>query len=175
VRVKALRTRDDVGPEQYAEVDRIIEILHHVEGPFPVMMHSPGLAVRAVELGAHLRLQSSLTPRERQMVIAAVASELECEYMWHVHTPRAITAGIPADSLEKYWSDSDTKLEPEDADISDYVLALHRTNKVPDELFKRLQASKGDRWLVEITATMGQYLLVGSVLNAFEVSADDSD
>jgi 4-carboxymuconolactone decarboxylase len=171
MRVKPMRSHDDVGPEQQAEVDRVIEVLGRVEGPFQVLMHSPGTAMRAVELGAHLRTSSSLTQRDRQLVIAGVASELRCEFMWKAHRPRTIEAGVPEDQLDAIWAgESDLALPIGDADIVEYVRSLHRGNRVEDELFERMRAGHDERWMVDITATMGQYLLIGTVLNAFEVT-----
>ena len=170
MRVKSLRSHDDVGPERASEIDRITEVLGHVEGPFQVLMHSPGTAVRAVELGAHLRLDSSLTPRDRQLVIAVVARELDCSYIWNAHRPRAVKAGLTDAQLDAIWNQAtDPGLPADDADVVAYVRALHRENRVPDEIFERLRNRHDDRWLVDITATMGQYLFMASVVNAFEV------
>jgi 4-carboxymuconolactone decarboxylase len=173
MRVKPLRSQDDVGSEQAAEIDRITEVLGHVEGPFQVLMHSPGTAVRAVELGAHLRLESSLTPRDRQLVIAVVARELDCGFIWNAHRPRAVKAGLTEAQLDAIWSDAiDLGLPADDADVVAFVRALHRRNRAPDELFERLRHGHDDRWLVDITATMGQYLFMATVVNAFEVGKD---
>src|SRR5687768_9570211 len=97
-RVPLLHTREDVLPEQVSEIDAIEATLHRVIYPFNVLLHSPGLAQKVMEAGAHIRLKSTLDPKHRQLVIAALAREIDCDGEWAFHLKNARAAGISDES-----------------------------------------------------------------------------
>ena len=72
-RISLITDKSQVPADRHAEFDRIVEILHRVGGPFGVLMHSPGLAQKVCETGAWVRLNSTLKPAERELIIIAVA------------------------------------------------------------------------------------------------------
>src|SRR5690606_28329104 len=98
--ITLLETVDDVGADRAAEIEAIHEVLHGVRGPFQVLLHCPGLAEKVMRAGAHIRLQSTLTPRQRQLVIAALARAISCNYEWAAHIGNARKAGIDESTLE---------------------------------------------------------------------------
>lgn len=50
-----------------------------------------------------------------------------------------------------------------------YALELLRERKITDATFDAVQSKYGNQGVVELTALIGHYLLVGQVLAAFEV------
>ena len=58
-------------------------------------------------------------------------------------------------------------LEPDERDIITYTRQLLRTNKVEQALFDTLVERHDVRWLVELTATIGQYQYISAINNAF--------
>jgi hypothetical protein len=63
-------------------------------------------------------------------------------------------------------------LLPAEADIVLFVRQLLRTNRVADDLFGRLLDRHGERWLVELTATIGQYEYIAAIANVFNIGSD---
>ncbi len=59
-RIKQITDKTALPPERHAEFDALVEVLHGVRGPFSILMHSPGLAQKVMEGGAHVRLKSTL-------------------------------------------------------------------------------------------------------------------
>ena len=175
-RVPLLHTKEDVAPEQASEIDAIVETLHRVGYPFNVLLHSPGLAQKVMQAGAHIRLKSTLTPKDRQLVIAALAREINCDGEWVFHLANARNAGISDASMDLIKHRGDISQLPDDErDVVDFVQQYIRTSRVDQALFDRLVAAHDVRWLVELTGTLGQYLYVGAVLNIFDVQPEATD
>ena len=169
-RIKLITDKADVPADRHAEFDAIVETLHRVGGPFGVLMHSPGLAQKVMEAGAHVRLQSTLKPTERELTIIAVAREKDAAYEWASHVVTGRTAGMREEAIEAVRNRGDVgALEPDERDIITYVRQLRQRNKVEQSLFDDLVSRHDVRWLVELTATIGQYQYISAINNAFDL------
>lgn len=176
--ITLLETVDDVGADRAEEIEAIHAVLHGVRGPFQVLLHCPGLAEKVMRAGAHIRLESTLTAAERQLVIAALARAIDCNYEWAAHIGNARKAGIAESTLEliRTGADLDELPEGDERDIAKFVTQLVVDHRVDPELRSRLVDGHGERWLVEIVATVGQYSYIGAMLNAFDIEPDvDAD
>jgi len=178
-RIKLLTTKEDVLPEQAAEIDAIVATLSRVGGPFGILLHSPGLAQKVMEAGAHVRLQTSLTMIERELALLSTLREKDAAYEWAGHVRTARTAGMREEAITAIRDrNSDvSKLEPDERDIVTYTRQLLRTNRVDEALQKAMIARHSIRWMVEITATIGQYQYIAAINCAFAVEppADAAD
>jgi 4-carboxymuconolactone decarboxylase len=57
----------------------------------------------------------------------------------------------------------------QDAQIISYVQELLRSRRASEATFQALYARLGERGLVELTATVGYYVMLACVLNGFDV------
>lgn len=176
-RIKLIAEKGDVGADQHEEMDAIVETLGRVAGPFGVLMYSPGLAQKVMEAGAHVRLQTTLKPVERELTIIAVSREKDARYEWASHVATGRKQGMREEAITAVRNREDVSgLEPDERDIITYVRQLLQTNKVEQSLFDELIKRKGIRWLVEITGTIGQYQYISAINNAFDLQpAADAD
>ena len=177
-RVKPVTTKADVPPEYQNLFDLMLEGTQQVQvagelrGPQSILMHSPPLAERARELGNYLRLHSTLKRTESELAIITAARETECEYVWGVHMVAARREGLREEAIATVRDRLDPAgLEPDEAAIVHYVQQVLRKHRVDQAVFDQLLERHGVRWLVELTAIVGQYGLLAGVLNAFEVPA----
>lgn len=177
-RIELITRKDQIPAEQEHEYDEIASVLGRVGGPFGILMYSPGLAEMVCKTGAHVRLESSLTMVERELVILTLCREKDAGYEWSSHVGTARKAGMREEAIEAMRSGADvSKLEPDERDIITYTRQLLRNNRVDQALFDALKARHDTRWLVEITATAGQYSYISCINNAFgmEPPADAPD
>jgi AhpD family alkylhydroperoxidase len=65
-----------------------------VPGPFRMLLHSPALCRRHLDVGTHLRTRSRLEPAATELAIIASAREKDCPYVWAAHAPAARKAGV---------------------------------------------------------------------------------
>ncbi len=169
-RIDLITDKSQIPADRHAEFDAIVEVLHGVRGPFSVLMHSPGLAQKVMEAGAHVRLHSTLKPVERELAIIAVSREKDAAYEWNAHVAAGRNAGMREEAINAVRNRADvSNLDPDERDIISYVRQLLQTNRVEQSLFDDLIKRHGVRWLVELTATIGQYQYISAINNAFDI------
>jgi 4-carboxymuconolactone decarboxylase len=169
-RIRMISNKSEIAPEQHAEFDSIVEVLHGVRGPFSVLMHSPGLAQKVMEAGAQVRLGSTLSQLERELAVIAVSREKDARYEWAAHVKAGRAAGMREEAIEAVRHRQD--VNDLEADERDIIL----TNKIERPLFDQLVSRHSERWLVELAATVGQYQYISAINNTFEVEpATDAD
>ena len=171
-RVEPVTRRDQLAETDRAVFDAVTEGRGSVRGPFGMLLHSPVLCRRHLDVGTYLRFKSRLEPASRELAIVATAREKDCPYVWAAHAPAARKAGVSDAAVGAVRDHGDLAgVPPAERDIADYVRQLSRTNAVAQDLFDRLQSRHGVPWLVELTCLVGHYGIVTAILNAFEVAS----
>jgi len=176
-RVPPITRRDQVQEQHRPIFDTVAEGRGTVRGPFGILMHSPVLCRRHLDVGTFLRFNSGLEADARELAILATAREKDCPYIWAAHAPAARLAGVSDAVIAAVRDRGDLAVLPAiERDIVDYVRQLAQKNAVGAALFDRLQGRHGVPWLVELTCLIGHYGIVASILNAFEVApASDAE
>lgn len=175
-RIELITKKEQIPAERHHEYDEIMGVLGNVGGPFGVLMHSPGLAEMVCKTGAHVRLQSSLTMEEREFAILSMCREKDAAYEWVAHVGTARKAGMRDEAIDVMRNNGDTStLKEDERDMINYTRELLRNNKVSDATFNALLKRHGERWLVEYTATIGQYQYISAINGAFEMEPRQSD
>jgi 4-carboxymuconolactone decarboxylase len=176
-RITLITQKADLPADRHAEFDAIVDVLHAVRGPFAIMMHSPGLAQKVMQAGAHIRLNSTLSSVERELIILAVAREKDAAYEWASHVTTGRNAGLREEAIEAVRNRADVSgLKPDERDIITFVRQLLQRNRVEQPLFDALLERHGERWLVELAGTVGQYQYISAINNTFDLQpAPDAD
>ena len=170
-RVEPIARREQVPEPHRAIFDVVAEGRGRVRGPFTILMYSPVLCRRHLDVGTFLRFNSRLEADSRELAIIATAREKDCPYIWAAHAPAARQAGISNAVVTVVRDRGDLASVPAaERDIVDYTRQLIRNNAVAPVLFDRLHGRNGVPWLVELTCLIGHYGIVASVLNAFEIA-----
>ncbi len=170
-RITPIGRREQVSTAHQPIFDAVAEGRGGVRGPFGILLYSPVLCRRHLEVGTYLRSHSQVKPDSRELAIIATAREKDCPYVWAAHVPAARKAGASDAAVAAVRDRGDlTSLPAAERDLVDYVRQLLRTNRVTQSLFDRLRDQHGVRGLVELTALVGHYGIVTGILNAFEVA-----
>jgi 4-carboxymuconolactone decarboxylase len=171
-RVRYITRRDQVAEAHRSAYDAVTEGRGGtVRGPFGLLLYSPVLCRRHLEVGSYLRFKSQVTPDAGELAIIATAREKDCPYVWAAHAPAARKAGVSDAAVIAVRDRADSaSLAANERDVVDYVRQLLRTNAVAQPLFDRLRDRHGVTWLVELTCLVGHYGIVSGILNAFEVA-----
>lgn len=169
-RIANIDKKEDLSPEHHTVFDAIAESRGRVQGPFPMLLHSPELAARVAHLGAHVRFEMGLSQKLKELVILTVARELDCAFEWSVHAGHARAAGISNDCIEAIRSRTEPPgLTPEEAAIRRYAQELLRSHRVSDAAFAAVKEHLGGAGCVELSSLVGYYVLLACVLNSMEV------
>lgn len=169
-RIKEITSRGELASEHQAVYDEIAASRGRVVGPFAVLLHSPNLAQKVAQLGAFIRYGSDVPDSVRELATCTVGRELDALYVWSSHVDLARKAGVPETTLSAVKEGQ--FLDGEHRDVVEYVQALIRKHRSPEDLFQRLQARFGPKGMLELTATVGYYSMMAAVLNGFEVEPE---
>ena len=145
-----------------------------VFGPFPVLLHSPGLAEQVQKLGAFLRFGSSLAGNLREIAVLATAKFWGAEFEWYAHAPIARDEGVSEAAIEAIRSGAEPPFadEAEEA-VWRFCVALHETHDVDDETYRRVRELLGQEALTDLIAVSGYYTLLAMTLNVYRVPTPD--
>ena len=175
-RIAKIETKEDMNPEHHGVFDAIAESRGRVQGPFPMLLHSPELAGRVAHLGAHVRFEMGLPQKLKELVILTVARELDCGFEWSVHAGHARAAGISDDCIEALRTRREpVSVTPEEAGVCRYTRELLRSHRVSEPTFAAVEKSLGAAGCVELSALIGYYVLLACVLNSMEVEPAEGE
>ena len=165
--------RDEWGPEAaemmkpFADQERIFNI-------FKTMSNHPDLARRWMVFANHILGKSTLTPRDREMLILRIGFLCQAGYEWGQHVRIAQELGMSDEEIRLCQSGPDT---PGISAVDRLLLAatdeLHNDAHVSDETWQGLAEHYNRQQLMDIVFTVGQYNLVSMALNSFGVQLDD--
>ena len=164
-----LKTRvpwaDDAGFQVTTADGRLI-------GPFNAFLLQPEVAAKFLEFRATATDHTTLSEREREIVIIAVGTVWGAEYELYAHTALARHAGLSDDAvatlLKGEIPDSLSDRERLAARVAQQLSTVHR---VSGELYHEAEQAFGPRGLFDIVTLMGQYHTVCTLLALFEVPA----
>ena len=143
---------------------------------FRLIANSENCAPEVLALGHTLGRGSSLDPVQREVVILRVGHLTGAAYQWHEHTAVAQRVGFtPAkiDAVAAYpMQDQATTFTPFERTLLEFTDAVVTTTTVPDELFDAVRAEYDDSRLVELVLLIGFYMMIGRVMNTFQVELE---
>lgn len=144
-----------------------------VRGPLAVWLNNPGLAEHAQALGRYCRYETALSPRLSELAILTMARLWNSEYEWYAHKPIALKAGVSADTVEAIKAHRRFSSEPEEELIHSFLLVLHQTRAIPDELYENAVDLLGEAAVIDLVGLAGYYTLISMTINVFQVGLPD--
>ena len=171
-RIPPIAGKADVPAEHQAVVDDVLGVFGNVRGPFSMLLHSPKLAAKMLQLVKFNRDESIVEPKLRSVAILSAVREREAAYVWAAQVGAARRAQLSEDVIDLIRSKGNPAgLGIDERDIIAYVRQLMRTNRVDQRVFDALQERHGAQWLVELTAIANYFAMLSGIVNAFEVPA----
>jgi 4-carboxymuconolactone decarboxylase len=170
-RLTPITSKDQVPAKDHAIVDAIVGSRGALQGPFSMFLHAPELAGRVAHLGAFVRFEGSLDMRVRVLAAMTAAREFDAVYVWGAQTGSARRQGVPEATITAIREKHTRGVPPEDAQIIDFTVQLVRKHRVDDAMFKAMQARFGNDQLLQLTGTIGYYVMLAITVNACELEA----
>lgn len=141
---------------------------------FRTLARHPKLLKRWLVFGNHILVKSTLTPRERELLILRTGWNCKAEYEWGQHVVIGKAVGITDDEIERItrgpeaagWAALDTAL----LRAAD---ELHRDSRIGDATWAQLAGHYNTQQLLDVVFTVGQYTLVSMALNTCGVQLDE--
>lgn len=116
---------------------------------------------------------TGLDPRRRELVILAVAREMDSPYEWHQHVRIAPNEGVTRDEIEAIAAGRTDRFDPDERVLMEYAVAVIR-GRVDDALHEEIAARYAESTVVGIALLAAGYQLVARFLDAFDVDLEES-
>ena len=138
------------------------------------MAHHPELARAFHTFNGHILFATSLSPRQRELLVLRVAAVRRSVYEWRQHVLLAADAGITAEEVSWItegpgapgWS-------PVDRALISAVDELLADARVADATWEVLAAALEVEQLLDVIFTVGAYDALAMALRSFGVPVDD--
>ncbi len=140
-------------------------------GPGHIGIYNPkaseGTGALGRALGVPTGEKSRLGQRMYQLVVLITAREIDQQYEWSAHEPMGLRAGLEQPVIDVVKYDRDVKgLGEKDATVIQFLRAVLRQHRVASELWAKQIQLFGRQNTIEIMQLMGDYFMVGSMMNA---------
>lgn len=140
---------------------------------FRTLSHHPKLLKRWLVFGAHVLGKSTLSARDREILILRVGWLCRAEYEWSQHVGIGRGAGLTDEEIERIAAGADA---PGWSDRERALLRaadeLHADAFVSDATWAELTPYYDTRQLLDLLFTVGQYRLVSMALNTLGVQLE---
>ena len=138
------------------------------------LAHHPALAKAFCTLQAHLLMNTTLSERQRELIIMRVAALRQSNYEWAQHVFMAQDAGLTDLEIGCVASGSHAPCWDEvDAAVLRAVDELERDRVIGDATWAKLSEHLDTRQLLDVIFTAGSYSMLATMVASLEVALDD--
>ncbi|HUK58921.1 MAG TPA: carboxymuconolactone decarboxylase family protein [Stellaceae bacterium] len=141
-----------------------------VRGPFAVLLNAPKVAEGAITAYGAFR-DGKIEKRLFELMILVVARTMSAQFEWFAHAPRAVEAGVSAETVAAIRERRTPDLSRDDEKmVYDVVSEMCATHTLSQASYDRALGVLGLEQLVELIAGTGFYVMIALTLNAFDVA-----
>jgi alkylhydroperoxidase family enzyme len=134
----------------------------------------PELARAYHTFNGHILFATTLSPRQRELLVLRVAAVRGSEYEWAQHAVLAGDAGIDEDEVARIAQGPDAPgWSPLDGAMVRSVDELIGAGAVSEATWRVLAAELDDQQLMDLVFTVGGYEVLAMALRSFDVELDD--
>jgi alkylhydroperoxidase family enzyme len=134
----------------------------------------PALARAFNTFNGHLLFATTLSQRQRELLVLRVAALRGAAYEWAQHAVLASDVGIDADELDRIQTGVTTSgWSPLDEAMLRAVDELVLDAKISDATWKTLSADLDEQQLMDLVFTVGAYDALAMAFRSFGVQLDD--
>lgn len=139
-----------------------------------LLAHHPALTTAYHHFNGHVLFASTLTPRQRELLVLRVAVQRAADYEWAQHAVLAGDAGITGAELEQIRRGPEAEgWSPFESALLSAVDELLRVARIADTTWVTLAAELDTQQLMDLVFTVGAYDLLAMAFRTFDVELDD--
>jgi alkylhydroperoxidase family enzyme len=136
--------------------------------------HYPALAQAFFTFNGHVLMATTLTQRQREILVLRVAKLRECDYEWAQHVIVGRDVGLSDEEIERIASGPHSPgWDPIDAALLHAVDELVVDGVIGDETWAALSDVFDTRQLMDLIFTVGAYMTVALLMRSFAFDLDD--
>ena len=162
-------------PEQWdASLKPVLENLGTPLNIHNVIARHPALMTSYLDFRNHIVKGSSLTGRQRELLVLRTAHNTGAAYEWEHHVVRSRAIGMTDEEIGRVrhgagaagWDEEDRLLLKAADD-------MHRATEIERPTWAAMCATFGDEQLLDVIFTVGTYLIMSTILNTVGVPDED--
>jgi len=140
-----------------------------LQGPYGIWLHNPALGEKLLAASQYLRYQTDLGRRLTELATLVIARELENQFEWTAHEPAALRDGLEQNIIDivKYRREP-LGLGEKESVIIRMGREMFRQKKVSSETYAEAVRLFGIKEVVNLSALMAHYTMIGMMLNTFD-------
>ena len=178
VRLKEPRIKPLAESECNAEQQRILNRVKRPDGRIinsnKTAVNNPKLADRWITFNFYILRESTLPPRDREILILRIGWLCRSEYEFGRHTLNGKSAGLTDEEIRRITEGPKAPgWDSFDATLLQAVDELHAYAFVTDATWNAFTNRYNKQQLMDVVATVGQYNLLSMYLNSFGVQLDE--
>lgn len=180
VRLKEPRIKPLAESEWNAEQQKLLNPLRvarlggRVANVATTLANHPKLQERWLPFARYIFGESSLPPRERELLTLRIGWLCQSEYEFGQHTVIGKSAGLTDEEIKRITEGPKAPAwDPFDATLLRAVDELHADAFITNATWNALAKRYNKQQLMDVVATVGQYNLISMFLNSFGVQLDE--
>jgi alkylhydroperoxidase family enzyme len=139
-----------------------------------VLARHPELTRAFNTFNGHVLFATTLSPRQRELLVLRVAALRDATYEWTQHVVLAGDAGLTTNEIERAAAGSRAPgWSPVDRAIVAAAEELVADARIGDATWAVLAADLDEQQLMDVVFTVGAYDLVAMAFKSFDVQLDD--
>jgi 4-carboxymuconolactone decarboxylase len=134
----------------------------------------PEMARRLEALRTYIRGEASLPQQLQELVMIAVAREMDCAFIWHAHAAAARQVGI-RDSIVDAIRDKKPlpDLDPDERAVVNFTRELLQNRQVSQTTFDEAISRFGQRGMMTLTNLIACYAVLAYNMNTYQLEAPE--
>jgi len=139
-----------------------------------LLAHHPELTRAYHAFNGYVLFGTSLSIRQREILVLRVGARREAEYEWLQHKVIGLDNGMTAEEVDASLEGPDAPVwSPFEAALVRAVDELLDDARIGDETYAVLAEELDERQLMEVVFTVGAYDLLAMAMRTFDVEVDD--
>ena len=164
----ALRPTDARHPFPAADPDR-----PKARNALGMFAHHPALTRAFNTFNGHILFATTLTPRQRELLVLRVATLRDCEYEWLQHVVLAREAELSDEEILRVGADPTAGWDELEGALLQAADELLSDAVITEATWSALAAHLEPPQLLDVVFTVGAYDLVAMAFKSFAVEVDD--
>ncbi len=137
---------------------------------FRTLIRHPKSFQRKLPFDIYIQRESTLPPRDKELLILRIGWLCQAEYEWAAHAKSGKRAGLTDQEILRITKGPDAEgWSSFDATLLQAVDELHKDAFISDSTWTALSKQYSEQQIMDLIFTVGQYNMISMLLNSFGV------
>ncbi len=140
-----------------------------------MMAHHPKLLKSWMPLRNHVVANSTLSARQRELIILRTAHLCQTDYEWQHHVERGLKAGLNMDEINRVTDGAEASgWQADEAALLKAADDCHRNSRLTNNTLEEVQQHFSAKQQLDIIVTVGIYKTLAVIIKTWAVPMEDN-